>query len=161
MHWSSLGHFWTISMGCQFFQDLTHPNLHEPSFCFWEIPWAFRSKRGYISTMMCFSPCCRSLRTKEKAIHRQLYLAMLIQVVIRLILYTDQFITRTQGSSSSSKAGNSTADSGDNATYGASNFVRGIDNTVRTWKHFQFKRPSILALFLCCDAFQVNIFEHL
>ena len=72
----------------------------------------------------------RSLRTKEKAIHRQLYLAMLIQVVIRLILYTDQFITRTQSSSSSSKAGNSTASTADNATYGASNFVRGIDNTV-------------------------------
>ena len=32
----------------------------------------------------------RALRTKEKRIHRHLYLAMLIQVVIRLILYVDQ-----------------------------------------------------------------------
>lgn len=36
----------------------------------------------------------RSLRTREKSIHRQLYLAMLIQVVIRLIVYTDQLVSR-------------------------------------------------------------------
>ena len=82
----------------------------------------------------------RSLRTKEKAIHRQLYLAMLIQVVIRLILYTDQVITR--GSSASSKAGNSTASGADNA--GASNIVRGIDNTVsRNLQHYVFKALHI------------------
>ena len=36
----------------------------------------------------------RSLKTKEKRIHRQLYIAMFIQIVIRLILYTDQYILR-------------------------------------------------------------------
>ena len=38
----------------------------------------------------------RSLHTREKSIHRQLYLAMLIQVVIRLILYTDQYVSRQE-----------------------------------------------------------------
>ena len=59
----------------------------------------------------------RRLKTKEKAIHKQLYLAMLIQVVVRLILYTDQFVSRkdqTVGSEGTNQEE-----------------TRGIDNTVR------------------------------
>ena len=40
--------------------------------------------------LSCLFVSLRSLRTKETAIHRHLYLAMLIQVVIRLVVYTDQ-----------------------------------------------------------------------
>ena len=58
-------------------------------------------------------PFFRSLRTREKAIHRQLYLAMLIQVVIRLILYTDQYVSRKE-------------DLAETSTTNA----KGIDNTV-------------------------------
>ena len=54
---------------------------------------------------------CRSLRTREKSIHRHLYLAMLIQVIIRLILYTDQLISRPNESESQAQ-------------------TKGIDNTV-------------------------------
>jgi hypothetical protein len=60
----------------------------------------------------------RRLKTKEKAIHKQLYLAMLIQVVVRLILYTDQIVSRkdqTTGSEGTSQEE-----------------TRGIDNTVGT-----------------------------
>ena len=65
-----------------------------------------------------FFPYFRRLKTKEKAIHKQLYLAMLIQVVVRLILYTDQFVSRkdqTTGSEGTSQEE-----------------TRGIDNTVGT-----------------------------
>ena len=55
----------------------------------------------------------RSLRTREKSIHRQLYLAMLIQVIIRLVLYTDQLVSRKDLEESASQTPN-----------------RGIDNTV-------------------------------
>lgn len=58
---------------------------------------------------LCILSAFRSLHTREKSIHRQLYLAMLIQVVIRLILYTDQYVSRQE---------DVTEDS------------RGIDNTV-------------------------------
>ena len=57
----------------------------------------------------------RSLRTREKSIHRQLYLAMLIQVIIRLVLYTDQLLSRKDLEESASQTPN-----------------RGIDNTVST-----------------------------
>jgi len=47
-----------------------------------------------IVVSLCILSAFRRLKTKEKAIHKQLYLAMLIQVVVRLILYTDQIISR-------------------------------------------------------------------
>ena len=58
----------------------------------------------------------RRLKTKEKAIHKQLYLAMLIQVVVRLILYTDQIISRKDQTVGSEGANQEE--------------TRGIDNTV-------------------------------
>ena len=64
------------------------------------LPWAF----------------FRRLKTKEKAIHKQLYLAMLIQVVVRLILYTDQIISRKDQTVGSEGANQEE--------------TRGIDNTV-------------------------------
>ena len=86
----------------------------------------------------------RSLKSKEKRIHRQLYVAMLIQIVIRLILYTDQYITRLgslvegSGPSSSSNATDTEDATGrnesviedDNRRGGEQRIARGIDNTV-------------------------------
>lgn len=58
----------------------------------------------------------RSLRNNRTRIHKNLFVAMMIQVVIRLTLYIDQAITR--GESGLEK--------------GPAFFVRhGIDNTVR------------------------------
>jgi len=68
-----------------------------------------------IVASLCILSAFRRLKTKEKAIHKQLYLAMLIQVVVRLILYTDQFVSRkdqTTGSEGTSQEE-----------------TRGIDNT--------------------------------
>ena len=69
----------------------------------------------------------RALRTKEKRIHRHLYLAMLIQVVIRLILYVDQLVSRSNGAIGDLKVRREAeVEAGD-----AADLVRGIDNTVR------------------------------
>ena len=82
----------------------------------------------------------RSLKSKEKRIHRQLYLAMIIQIVIRLIINTDQYITRIgtiiEGSDSESSSNNTEADdtSSTNSSYNGDegqNIIKGIDNTVR------------------------------
>ena len=81
----------------------------------------------------------RSLKSKEKRIHRQLYLAMIIQIVIRLIINTDQYITRIgtiiEGSDSESSSNNTEANdpSSTNSSYngdGGQNMIKGIDNTV-------------------------------
>lgn len=85
----------------------------------------------------------RSLKSKEKRIHRQLYLAMFIQIVIRLILYTDQYIlrkgTNIGGSGSSSSSSDATDDGGgtggNDTSNGETKSIRGIDNTV---KRFSF-----------------------
>ena len=86
----------------------------------------------------------RALRTKEKRIHRHLYLAMLIQVVIRLILYVDQLVSRrgngaigdlkvrrTAEAAAAAVAATTVAAAGD------ADLVRGIDNTVRNLEHFR------------------------
>jgi len=65
-----------------------------------------------ILASLCILSAFRSLRTREKSIHRQLYLAMLIQVIIRLVLYTDQLVSRKDLEESASQTPN-----------------RGIDNT--------------------------------
>lgn len=91
----------------------------------------------------------RSLRTKEKAIHRQLYLAMLIQVVIRLILYTDQYVSRKGSKDDSGSPGN------DTEYYQESN--KGIDNTVLLLKMLNFS-PFISQSFLqpyLCESFYI------
>lgn len=41
--------------------------------------------------------CFRSLRNNRTRIHKNLFIAMVIQVLIRLILYIDQAIVREQG----------------------------------------------------------------
>ena len=80
----------------------------------------------------------RALRTKEKRIHRHLYLAMLIQVVIRLILYVDQLVSRRgndaigdvkvrRTAAAAAAAAPAAGEDGNNV----SDLVRGIDNTVR------------------------------
>lgn len=80
----------------------------------------------------------RSLRTKEKRIHRHLYWAMLIQVVIRLILYTDQFVSRQSGAMSDHQqtvilANRNSSRNGTQAVVpsalGSSSPIQGIDNT--------------------------------
>ena len=104
---------------------------------------------------------CRSLRTQEKRIHRQLYLAMIIQIIVRLILYTDQYISRpglslisnsggtsqdgSGGEGGGGDGGNtSTADnSHDNDGRGAQNSIHGIDNTVWTLQTFILNRTNI------------------
>ena len=82
----------------------------------------------------------RSLKSKEKRIHRQLYLAMIIQIVIRLIINTDQYITRIgtiiEGSDPESSSNNTEVDdtSSTNSSYNGDegqNIIKGIDNTVR------------------------------
>ena len=70
----------------------------------------------------------RALRTKEKRIHRHLYLAMLIQVVIRLILYVDQLVSRSNGAIGDLKV---RREAEVEAAGDAADLVRGIDNTVR------------------------------
>ena len=71
----------------------------------------------------------RRLKTKEKAIHKQLYLAMLIQVVVRLILYTDQFVSRKDQTVGGSEGTNQEE-------------TRGIDNTVR--KKYELRIISMI-----------------
>ena len=82
----------------------------------------------------------RRLKTKEKAIHKQLYLAMLIQVVVRLILYTDQFVSRKDQT-----VGSEGANQGE---------TRGIDNTVGTTK-------SGLFSVLCIQGFLLVLLKRL
>eukprot|EP00095_Tigriopus_kingsejongensis_P009189 maker-scaffold299_size217019-snap-gene-0.10 protein:Tk09189 transcript:maker-scaffold299_size217019-snap-gene-0.10-mRNA-1 annotation:"calcitonin receptor" len=85
----------------------------------------------------------RSLRTKEKRIHRHLYWAMLIQVVIRLILYTDQFVSRQSGAMGGLKSAshpdsilsiqpsslNNVTQTPQPSALGSNLPVKGIDNT--------------------------------
>ena len=78
----------------------------------------------------------RKLRTKEKRIHRHLYWAMLIQVVIRLILYFDQFLSRSGGviaeqrSLSGVTVEVNEGHDGGNGTFEGRAAAIGIDNTV-------------------------------
>ncbi|KAF4532382.1 hypothetical protein B566_EDAN004463 [Ephemera danica] len=44
--------------------------------------------------------CSRGLRNNRTRIHWNLFLAMLIQVLVRLTVYTDQYLTRTSVSAS-------------------------------------------------------------
>ena len=83
--------------------------------------------------------CFRSLRSKEKRIHRQLYLAMIIQIVIRLIINTDQYITRIgtiiEGSDAQSSSNDTevvdTSETNNSYTGDEEQrIIRGIDNTV-------------------------------
>ena len=78
-------------------------------------------------------PSNRALRTKEKRIHRHLYLAMLIQVVIRLILYIDQLVSRRGNDAIGDVKVRRTAEA---AVAGDADLVRGIDNTVSNLKQF-------------------------
>ena len=87
----------------------------------------------------------RSLKqSKEKRIHRQLYIAMLIQIVIRLVVYIDQYITRTSSSkegaavttisspqcAKAAGGGNSSFVGDYDSSSGDTSIFRGIDNTV-------------------------------
>lgn len=86
-----------------------------------------------ILASLCILSAFRALRTKEKRIHRHLYLAMLIQVVIRLILYVDQLVSRKgNGAIGDIKVRRDTeavAATVAVAAAGDSALVRGIDNT--------------------------------
>ncbi len=88
--------------------------------------------------------CHRALKTKEKRIHRHLYLAMLIQVVIRLIVYTDQFVSR-QGNGAIGQVKVRRAAGSDPAATAAGDLIRGIDNTVMGLHFNQFE--SLCSIF--------------
>lgn len=95
---------------------------------------------------------CRTLRNSRTRIHRHLFIAMVIQVGIRLIVYTDQAITRSFENSSagniSSSANLSTTVNETDPTYekGAYQYRQGIDNTVRLIAMLKNKGWTIFAL---------------
>uniref|UniRef100_A0A6A7G5Y6 PDF receptor-like n=2 Tax=Hirondellea gigas TaxID=1518452 RepID=A0A6A7G5Y6_9CRUS len=54
------------------------------------------SLMGVLTAILIFS-CYRSLRNNRTRMHVNLFVAMMIQIIVRLTLYIDQYVTRTAG----------------------------------------------------------------